>query len=374
MKNVFHIRMFFIATLLIILLLTACGYRPSVPPSRPLPEVLPELPSVYMVSTTYNTMVIGTDGSLWAEGFNINGELADGSTIRRTFFDQVGTFTDWVHVDAGSNHIVAIREDGRLWTWGGNRRGGLGNNTRENSHVPVIILIGRDRPWRTAAAGLGHTVAIQADGSLWAWGSSSSGQLGNGIAGGFDTDILVPIQVGTDTDWAYVFAYWTRTMAIKTDGSLWGWGYNEHGDLGDGTREARPYPTLIQEGTSWATIALSSRHTLGIRTDGSLWAWGDNWNGQLGDGTTTSRLSPVQVGTYTDWTDVAAGFGYTIAIRADGSLWVWGTHATLFFGDLAERDSTIPTQIHPYEHWVSVAAGNNRAFAVTHDGRLLRLG
>jgi len=327
-----------------------------------------------MISTTNNTMVIGTDGTLWAKGDNISGELADGSTIRRTFFDQVGTSTDWAYVDAGRGHVVAVSEDGGLWAWGNNHRGRLGNNTQYDSHVPIRILAGRGITWSAVAAGHTHTVAIQADGSLWAWGNNYNGQLGNGESGSFDIYKLSPTQIGTSTDWAHVFAYGWRTMAIKTDGSLWGWGSNDHGNLGDGTREARPYPTLIEGGTSWVTIALGPRHTLGIKTDGSLWAWGDNWNGRLGDGTTTSRLSPVQVGTYTDWTDVAAGFSYTIATREDGSLWVWGSQTPLFFGGLAERDSTVPTQIHPYEHWVSVAAGNNRAFAVTQDGRLLRLG
>jgi len=353
--------------------------RSSVPIPRRVPRVLPVLPPAAMVSTTNNTMVLGTDGTLWAKGDNIGGGLGDNSEIPRRFFDQVGADTDWISVSAGRDHTVAIKADGTLWAWGHNGRevirnpasSPLGDGTNINRLTPVQI--GTDIDWAMVAAGTGHTVAIRANGTLWFWGTKR-------LEGYESKRSLVPIQVGNDTDWAYIVAGSGGTMMLKIDGTLWAWGENKHGIMGHGmlgvgSIEVLPIPTQVAENTTWKAVDIGNLHSAGIQTDGSLWAWGDNSQGNLGDGTREPSLYPIQIGTCTDWVSVAAGFGFTIATREDGSLWVWGRHSLLFFGGLAQRDSTIPTQIHPYEHWVSVAAGgNNRAFAITIDGRVQRLG
>ena len=355
------------------MLISACKHGITTPPPpRPIPDVLPELPPAHMIATRNTTMVIGVDGTLWGKGDNILGELGDGTTRRQTFFDQVGTDSDWAWVDTGHQYTVAIRTDGTLWAWGSSQFAWIQWKHDLPRSVTVPTQVGADTDWMKVAAGSGLTIAIKKDGSLWSWGSNGRGSLGVGYR--TMEYSLTPRRVGTSTEWAYVFAYGLRAMAIKTDGSLWGWGANAHGSLGDGTGENQFSPVNIMPGMTWSTVALGSGHTLAIGTDGSLWAWGSNEFGQIGDGTRTIRRSPVQIGTYTDWTSVAGGGMYTIATREDGSLWVWGSQIPLFFGGLAVRDHTIPTQIHPYEHWVSVAAGNNRAFAVTKDGRIKRLG
>ena len=361
--------------ILAIMLFTTCRYRPHVP-TRPTPAILPELPPISMMATNIHTIAVGVDGTLWSEGGNESGQLGCGTTLARDFFDQVGTDTDWVSVDTGTSHTVAIKTDGSLWSWGGNWSGQLGHGTRSSrssDHVHIPTQVGTDTNWAMVAAGSGHTVAIKTDGSLWAWGNNTDGQLGNGKGGDVGTGSYVPIQIGTDTDWAYVFAYDWYTMAIKTDGSLWAWGSNP-GGLGIGTTELKLTPTRVGGETSWVSVAMGMRHTAAIQVDGSLWAWGSNRDGRLGDGTTTFRNYPVQIGTDTDWVSVAIGNFYTIATKEDGSLWIWGSILGMGGVGPAGRDVTIPTQIYPDQHWVGVAAGRNRAFAITPDGNFQRLG
>ena len=133
------------------------------------------------------------------------------------------------------------------------------------------------------AAGSYHTLAIKSDGTLWAWGYNYSGQLGDGTTSNKTT----PVQIGTGTNWSQIAAGGYHTLAIKSDGTLWAWGYNSYGQLGDGASGGGNYkttPVQIGTGTNWSQIAAGGYHTLAIKSDGTLWAWG-NYYGQLGDAT-----------------------------------------------------------------------------------------
>jgi len=318
----------------------------------------------YVSAGTSHSMGIREDGTLWAWGSNMFGQLGDGSTTTHAVPVPVGspaqiedTNWRWAHVAAGSNHAIGIRTDGTLWAWGDQSNGRLGNGLTAGGTVTVPIQIQEGTRWIYAtASGVGidvgvHTVGIREDGTLWAWGGNNFGQLGIGTA----TVQATPIRVGTtqehfDLRWVSVSASGNRTMGIQDDGTLWGWGNNPNGSAtGDGTTTARNTPTRVGTATQrdwlWASVSAGNQHTVGIREDGTLWAWGNNSSGRLGDGTTTARNTPVQVGN-AEWESVRAGNLHTAGIRTDGTFWAWGSNANGRTGlGLTAGNTTSPARI-----------------------------
>ena len=249
-------------------------------------------------------------------------------------------------VVTGELHFIAISQDGSLWAWGENGSRQLGDGTITDRTQPVLIS---SASWASASAGYQHTVAIKTDGTLWAWGSDGNEQLGNGSGGNSAT----PQQIGTDTNWKEVVAGERGTVAIKTNGTLWAWGSNNNGYLGNGQTNSYQSTVPIQIGTAtnWNHIAGNDgRHCLAIKTDGTLWAWGRNHVGQIGDGTTTDSYTPIQIGTGTNWKWVDAGSRLSFALKTDNTLWAWG-----FCNSGFSLNSTQPLQIGTDSNWKTVS-------------------
>ena len=329
------------------------------------------------VSAGILTMAIKTTGTMWAWGYNGRGALGQGNTTTRSSPVQIGTDTDWSLVSTGSligtnpaTHTLAIKTTGTLWAWGVNTNGQLGLGDVVTRSSPVQI--GTDTNWASVSAGT-NTIAIKTTGSLWAWGTNANGQLGIGNSPTMGRD---PVQVGTDTNWASVGGDHRNgsqhSLQIKTDGSLWSWGYNPTGPLGLGDATNRSSPVQVGTDTNWSSVSTGTYHTLAIKTTGSLWAWGTNANGQLGQGNTTTRSSPVQVGTDTNWSWVSGGrSNHTMAIKTTGSLWGWGfntTNGQLGLGDVVNRSS--PVQVGTDTNWASVSAGQFHTIAIKTTGSL----
>jgi alpha-tubulin suppressor-like RCC1 family protein len=337
-------------------------------------------PQLQSNSQTISLTIINappTVGALWNWGKNNYGKLGDNSTIDKSSPVQtIASGTNWANVSYGYAHALAVKSDGTLWAWGGNNYGMLGNNDAIDRSSPVQTVAGGTN-WSSVAAGSFFSAAIKTDGTLWTWGNNFYGQLGNNtrISGSFG--VSSPIQtISGGSNWKQVSIGRSNISTIKTDGTLWSWGVGDSGELGNNQNGANlwfssPIQT-ISGGNNWATVSAGNQNCAAIKTDGTLWLWGLNNQGQLGDNTVTSKSSPVQTITGgTNWSKVSAG-GYTpLAIKTDGTLWSWGYNDFGSIGDNTAIKKSSPVQtITGGTNWSQVAAGQYFAAAIKTDGTL----
>lgn len=296
-----------------------------------------------------HTAGIKTDGTLWGWGANYNGQLGDETITKKSSPVQtVSGGTNWKQVAVGHTFSAAIKTDGTLWTWGYNPNGQLGDNTVISKSSPVQTSAGGNS-WKQVAAAGSFGSAIKTDGTLWSWGLNTSGQLGDGTTDNKSS----PVQTtSATTNWKYVsLGIGSRhAAAIKTDGTLWNWG-----DIPASGNILSPVQVSVGS-TNWKTVSIGMCHSMAIKTDGTLWAWGSNFYGQLGLGDTTTRSSPVAVAG-SNWKTVSAGNGHTVAIKTDGTLWSWGynVYGQLGSGDIANVSS--PVQTTAINSWRSLSVG-----------------
>jgi alpha-tubulin suppressor-like RCC1 family protein len=307
-------------------------------------KIIDSVASVAAGNAQSQTMAIRSDGSLWTwGGYEVNGYPCH---TPKKIMDSV------VASAAGLSHYAVVKSDGSLWTWGWNNDGQLGDGTTEDRHLPVKVM----DSVAAVAAGSFFTLAIKEDGSLWGWGQNYFGELGDGTA----IDRLSPIKIMDSV--VSVSASGHTAMAIKKDGSLWAWGDNEYGQIGDGTVNKYdgeyPVPNVIEDNNKYApvkimdsvvSVSAGGYHTAAIKSDGSLWVWGNNNDGQIGDGTAStmdvltvvvdrSKHSPVKI--MDSAVAVTAGASHTMAVKSDGSLWSWGSQT----GVGAADDSHVPVK------------------------------
>jgi alpha-tubulin suppressor-like RCC1 family protein len=323
-------------------------------------------------------------GNLWTWGVNSQGQLGDNTITHRSSPVQTITFgNNWsecassqaipFYLGAQQLYKAAIKTDGTLWVWGGNSNGGLGDNTTTHKSSPVQTVTGGTN-WKKISLGYGFSGAIKTDGTLWMWGIGNSGQHGDGIA----TNKSSPVQTVTfDTKWKQLSCGGMQVGAIKTDGTLWMWGSNTSGRLGDNTTNNKSSPVqTVTVGTNWQQVSCGYIHTAAVKTDGTLWIWGRNAYGQLGNNTTTDRSSPVQTVTAgTNWKQVSCGYQHTAAVKTDGTLWCWGMNT---FGQLGNNSTTgaltglsSPVQtITGGNNWAFVSTGYAITAAIKTDGTL----
>ena len=318
-----------------------------------------------------HAVAVGTDGSIFVWGHRHTAGSSYGSVPTRRVVGLVPQLDGWKSVAAGQSHTMAIREtDGSLWGWGANSFGQLGNGG--NANLPSAVIVPGGHSWRFVTAGGNHTVAIRADGTLWAWGDNGYGQLGNGTTSG---TVNSPVQVGTYSDWRFVSAGESHTVAIRADGTLWAWGNNEFGRLGLGGDDEtnRNTPHQVQSGTTWALASAGTEHTVAITADGTILAWGASWGHRLGIGDGWNATPTPILGTEAfTWRYVSTGYDHTIAIRGDGSLWGWGfnSHGQVRAeGAQVVALSSITIPEGPTD-WARVSTGHNYTIATGTDGTL----
>jgi len=318
----------------------------------------------------YATAAILENGTLWTWGKNSHGGLAHGNKTDVSAPDQVGSLTNWKEmVGSQENGFMGLKTDGTLWGWGWNQYGALGDSTVISRSSPVQI--GSLTTWASIGGYTGHA-GVKTDGTMWTWGYGSA-QYGSGEHGqGHVLAISSPTQLGSATNWARVPSGGggpsNHMVAVKTDGTLWGWGQNHAGRaIPNSTQTAQSSPVQIGSLTNWAHAreksSCGNAHHIHVKTDGTLWGWGKNTFGNLGDGSVTDRDSPIQIGSKTDWVEVGCGVNSSFAINDNGELYAWGRNTSSgpntggLLGDGTTTSKSSPVQIGTVITWGQIAAG-----------------
>ncbi|MCL2618905.1 MAG: hypothetical protein FWD98_07635, partial [Defluviitaleaceae bacterium] len=355
------------ATLAVLVALSSIAMPRSEVFADPAPAQL--LAEAVVVSAGHShTMMILQDGSLWAIGHNNHGQLGDGTSIdRNTPVRITNPDETWLSVSAGTHYYtLAVTTDGRLFGWGRNVDGKAGQDPIR-TEIPTPERIGTGTDWKYVSAGNTHSLAMREDGTIWSWGSNSDGRLGQGSNISYSYN---PTQIGTDY-WTAVSAGGTHSLAIRDNGTLWGWGFNQQGQLGIGPGGSRNASEHVYPGTYWASVAAGSTHTAAIRDDGSLWVWGNNANDRLGlgPGRAGSYNTPQQVESHYDWQSVSSGLLHTTAIRDGGYAWSWGFNQ---YGQLGNGTTTPHNAPHEVDgaYWVSISSGFHHVVGVKSDGSI----
>jgi alpha-tubulin suppressor-like RCC1 family protein len=270
------------------------------------------------ISAGYShSLAVRKNGTAWAWGRNLAGVLGDNTTDDKSSpVSVVGGFCDWCQVSAGTSFSLAIRQNGTAWAWGSGGYGVLGDGTGVQKSSPVSV-VGGFCDWCQISAGNLHSLAVRQNGTAWAWGCNGQGRLGDNTAVNKSSPVSV---VGGFTDWCQLSAGGNFSLAIRTNGSAWAWGYNSLGNVGDNTTVSKSSPVSVVGGfTDWCQVSGHRNHSLAVRTNGTAWAWGWNNSGRLGDNTTVNKSSPVSVvGGFCDWCQVSAGPSsvFSLAIRS----------------------------------------------------------
>jgi len=295
--------------------------------------------------------VLKTDGTIWAQGDNRAGQLGQNTSGDNSSPVQIPG-TTWDYISAGGNnlqHYQGIKTDNTLWMWGSNEAGELGQNTDGDDRSSPVQIPGTT--WRQTSSGSYNAFGIKTNGTLWAWGAGWYGDLG--LNQGWPTTYKLSSPTQIPGTWGAVSAGMNASMATRTNGELWIWGYNSEGVLANNDRANQSSPIQVP-GTSWSTDNLKLANGYGdaacaIKTDGTLWIWGKSQFGELGqnEGGVVRRSSPTQVGTDTTWKTVTTGERNVFATKTDGTLWSWGYNQSGQLGFNAPDNTNLssPTQI-----------------------------
>ncbi len=280
-------------------------------------------------------------------------------------------------VETGPVHTIALKSDGTVWAWGRSHYGALGYDGASSSDPTYDGgFMGPEAynatPQQVAgisnvvaiAAGADFSLALKSDGTVWSWGENFAGQLGDGST----TPHYAPAQVSTLTGVVAIAAGDLRAFAIKSDGTLWAWGDNGAGQLGIGNWDSKSAPVQVTALSDVVAVKVAPSFTLALKGDGTVWAWGDDFDGQLGNGTDAESTSPVQVSGLTGIDEIAIGFTSAFAMRSDGTAWAWGGNGYAQLGDGTTTNQTTPVAIAAVSDVAEIIAGDHVTGALLPNG------
>ena len=323
-------------------------------------------------------VVMKSDGTVWSWGPNMGGQVGDGTTNNRCLPVQVvgsggvGYLAPVSAIMGGEWGSFAVKPDGTVWSWGVNFNFGLlGNGTTNASSLTpgrvtnltsVVALGGRGY----------HTMALKADGTIWSWGRNDYGELGNGVISGSLTGSNVPVQAIGITNPASISGGGFFSLALMPDGTVRSWGRNDHGECGDGTSTHRSLPVQVAGLSNVVSVSGGWFHAMALKSDGTAWAWGQNGNGECGNGTTNPARMPVQVSGLSNVVAVSSGDGHSLALLADGTVWKWGVNQYGEMGngtiDSGSPAHPLPLQVPGFSNVVLAAARDYHCICVKRDG------
>lgn len=316
---------------------------------------------VNVASGAAHYCAIKADGSLWCWGWNSEGQTGTGSFgagAGVTVPTRVGEDINWIKLSLGNVYSCALKSDHTLWCWG--KLPGSQNPSPATSPERVT----GDTDWSLVTVGGQHACAIKTGGSLWCWGLNDYGQVGNGLAGNSAFELL-PVRVGTDTDWTVVKGIGDTTCALKSGNSLWCWGYNAYGQLGDGTQVNKYVPVRIGTKLDWAyLVETAGNHTCAVNRAGDIFCWGLNRHGELGIGGeprpgTQDSWVPVLTENSNNWTQVSSGYNHQCASQSDNSIYCWGVNNAGQLGRQTYISKAVPSRVVGIKDWQSVHSSNS---------------
>jgi alpha-tubulin suppressor-like RCC1 family protein len=317
----------------------------------------------------YFSLAVKTNGTAWAWGCNNYGQIGDNSVTNKSSpVSVIGGYTDWCQVSAGGQHSLGLRTNGTAWAWGQNFRGGLGDCTTVSRSSPVSV-VGGFCDWSQVSAGEDFSLGVRQNGTAWAWGFNQQGNLGDNTSCVTATNRSSPVSVvGGFCDWSQVSAGKGHSLGVRTNGSAWAWGGNSTGQLGDNTVAAKSSPVSVVGGfTDWCQVSADGNFSLAVRQNGTAWAWGQGNQGKLGDNSVTNKSSPVSVvGGFTNWCQVSASnFDVSLGVRTNGTAWAWGAGGYGGLGNNCTSNRSSPVSVvGGFTDWCQVSAGGPQSLGL----------
>jgi hypothetical protein len=315
----------------------------------------------------YHSIAVCPDSTVWDWGANADRNvLGDGSNTSSNVPVQVSSLTGVIAVSGGVCHSLALKSNGTVWSWGWNQYGQLGNGVlNDTNYTPLQVNILNGV--KAISAGGFHNLALKNDSTLWSWGYNVNGELGLGIW----SDTNVATQINSLSGITAISAGGHHSLVIKSDSTVWAWGWNNHGQLGDGTNNDSNVPLQVTGLTGIIAVSANGEtNSLALKSDGTVWTWGWNNYGQLGDGTYLDSYIPVKINSLTGIKSIGGGIYYSLALKSDSTVWVWGLNwqGTLGIGPATVVDTNLAIKMNSYTGITAMAGGANFVLAQKNDG------
>ncbi|OEF98131.1 RCC1 domain-containing protein [Desulfuribacillus alkaliarsenatis] len=351
--------------------------------------------AVYVANN--NSYAVTAEGEVYSWGVNQHGKLGIGRDDlsdegRAVIPEKIPNFTNVKTLATGSDHIIALKNDGTVWGWGRNNMGQLGQGHTEPHFISPVQISGLDNV-KEIYAGNNFSMVVKTDGTVYSWGLQENGRLGQGE---ISENILVPTQIEGLTNVVSLAVGNGHVLALKENGTVWAWGETKLGKIGNGTvgvnkEDGEWSPVELASLQNIKTIIAGNEHSFAIDNKGQVFGWGNNHRGQLGIGDTEDRSTPVLVQPITDLAPKKLGVGgnFSFAILDDGSAWTWGDNGHGRLGaadqvstDPAEAFSIVPVRVVNIEFTegdylegvIQIASRNNHVVALLNDGTVVAWG